>query len=59
MIYSYSLAMHYGQKNVFLAKKFLILVSNRFAMLHIFYKQLRLQDSTESCLFMTLSKFPS
>ena len=51
--------MHYGQKNVFLAKKFLILVSNRFAMLHIFYKQLRLQDSTESCLFMTLSKFPS
>ena len=51
--------MHYGQKNVFLAKKFLILVSNRFAMLHIFYKQLRLQGSTESCLFMTLSKFPS
>ena len=51
--------MHYGQKNVFLAKKSLIFVSNRFAMLHIFYKQLRLQDSTESFLFMTLSKFPS
>ena len=24
-------------------------VSNRFAMLHIFYKQLRSGDSTESC----------
>ena len=27
-------------------------VLNRFAMLHIFYKQLRLGDSTESCLWL-------
>ena len=38
------------------AKKFLIFLSNGFAMLHIFYKQLKSGDSTE--LSMTLSEFP-
>ena len=47
MIYT---GKHSGQKNLFVASNFFIIVSNRFAMLHIFYKQLRSDDSTESCL---------
>ena len=31
---------------------FLISVSNRFAILHIFYKELRSGDNTESCLWL-------
>ena len=41
---------HSGQKNSFLVLTFLIFLSNRFAMLHMFYKQLRSGDSIESCL---------
>ena len=40
-----------------MAKKFLIFLSNGFAMLRIFYKQLKSGDSTE--LSMTLSEFSS
>ena len=38
------------------AKKILIFLLNRFAMLHIFYKQLKSGDITE--LSMTLTEFP-
>ena len=38
-------------KTVFLASNCLIFVSNRFAMLHIFYNQLRSGAGTESCLW--------
>ena len=37
---------------VFLASNFLIFLSDRFAMLHSFYKQLRSGDSTESSLWL-------
>ena len=51
MIYRVSALLGPNKKN-FLASKFLIFVSNRFSMLHIFYKQLRLGNSTESCLWL-------
>ena len=42
----------FGQKkqNVFLASNFLTFVSNRFAVLQIFYNLLRWGNSAESCL---------
>ena len=43
------------KKVVFLVSTFLIFVLNRFAMLHVFYKQLRLGDSTESCLWLWMN----
>ena len=41
-----------NKKIVFLVSSFLIFVSNRFAMLHVyyFYKQLRSGDNTENWL---------
>ena len=49
MVYSLSIL---GKRNyVFLASNFLLFVSIKFAMLYIFYKQLRLVDSAESCLW--------
>ena len=39
-----------GKKNAFFSIRFPTFVSYRFAMLNIFYKQLMLGDSTESCL---------
>ena len=38
------------KKKVFSASDLLKFISNRFAMLHIFYEQLRSGDITESCL---------
>ena len=44
---------HSGQKkNFFLVSSFLIFVSNRFAMLLIFYKQSSSGNSTASCLWL-------
>ena len=42
------------KKKHFLASHFLIFLSSRFAMLHIFYKQLELGDSTGSYLWLWL-----
>ena len=42
-------------KKLFLASNFYKFVSNRFAMLHVFYKQLRLEDSTESCVLLRVN----
>ena len=52
MIYTVCL----GKKKCFLSSNVLIFVSNRFAMLHIFYKQLRSGDSTESCLWLWVTQ---
>ena len=38
------------KQNVFLASNFLTFVSNRFAVLQIFYNQLRWGNRAESCL---------
>ena len=38
-----------------LASNFLIFLSNRFAILHIFHKQLKSGDSTGSCLWLWLN----
>ena len=40
------------KKKRFFGSNFLILVLNRFAMLHNVYKQLKLGHSTESCLWL-------
>ena len=46
----------FRQENyIFLASNFLMFLSNRFAIVHIFYKQLKSGDSTGSCLWLWLN----
>ena len=52
MIYTFCLSI-LGKKNLrFLVSNFLLFALNRFAMLHIFYKQLKSNFHIKGCLVL-------